>query len=468
MMFVFDDWWRDLRFGLRSLNRTRGLTVVVVTTLALAIAVNGVVMTFVDRLLFATPIGVVDADRVLRVANSWLLQYDQYAQLERNLASLAVAGQSRAIEVSVGSGSEAQPVQARFVTGSYFSVLGTRPVLGRVFHQGEERNSDEAVVLGYRAWHRLFGGEHSVIGTGIRVGDRLRTVVGVAPEGFAGVDSERIEVWLLVLLEIPIIEGRNFARGDYSGGAPVVIVNERLARDVFKGGSALGRCIQFWVEKTCREIVGVVRSVRPTVLRVPGLDIGETDSGSYLPAEQFPDYAQHLLIRTAGDPGPLIGVLRRRLHAVVPNAPYIEIVRLTQYRDQQLHGWQVASILFAAVGLLTLTMATIGIYSVLAFVVRQRTREIGIRLAVGATRRDIAVDALTRGMQPVIIGAGLGLFGAVSAAIAVRSLVFAIAPTDAGTMVAAALVPTLAGLGACLVPSARASRVDPALSLRCE
>jgi ABC-type antimicrobial peptide transport system permease subunit len=124
--------------------------------------------------------------------------------------------------------------------------------------------------------------------------------------------------------------------------------------------------------------------------------------------------------------------------------------------------------MFGAVGLLALTLATIGIYSVLAFVVRQRTREIGIRLAVGATPRDIALDALSTGMKPVLMGAGLGVLGAVSAGIVMRSLVFGIASTDAGTMVLAALVPILAGTGACIIPSASASRVDPALSLRYE
>jgi putative ABC transport system permease protein len=785
--------------------------------------VNGVVITFMDRLLFANPTGVTDAERVLRVPNSWLLKYDQYAQLEQNLTSLAVAAQTGVTDVSLGSGSEAQPAQARIVTGSYFSVLGARPALGRLFHKGEERTSDDAVVLGYRAWRGRFGGAHSIVGSAIRIGDGLHTVIGVAPEGFDGVDPERVEFWLLIrpkrpstgglwlvgrlasgatvaqaeselaalypstapilsdstgrgpqvlslvpvhkgfaarllglntfviclvgaaavlllvacanasgllanrafhrapeiairmhlgagrrhilrqllmeiwllsalagiiavplvywatpllqrvlssplsgsrmrsvfpsmldsadlqqygasllsvrvivamavavlvssalsalaptlyvlrsnlgvwstvrqmtrpsrlhlrsglvslqvaltvvvvaatvlfmrsfdnaaavafgmeldnvlvmnmdvraansskgevrlfaemseqlrsvpqvthvstslsvpigtgrfymaakipgrdwpwragarpagrpfldvvspeyfdLLRIPIIEGRNFERVDHSGGPPVVIVNERAARDVFKGASALGHCVQFWAENTCRQIVGVVGAVRPQVLRVAGVDDGDTDPAFYVPAEQFgPGYSRHLLIRTASDPGPLIGVLRSRLHAIVPNAPYIEIVRLTQYRDQQLHGWRVASMLFTAVGLLALTLATIGVYSVLAFVVRQRTREIGIRLAVGATRRDIARDALSTGLKPVVIGALVGVLGAVSAAGLIRSLVFGIAATDVGSMVTAALVPTLAGLGASIIPAARASRVDPALSLRYE
>src|SRR5689334_23035910 len=98
---LLEDWWRDLRFAGRSLKRAPGLVGVVVMTLAIAIAVNGVVITLVDGLLFNRPISVVDCDRVLRVPNSWLLRYGHYTQLEQNLASLAVAAQSRVTEVSL-------------------------------------------------------------------------------------------------------------------------------------------------------------------------------------------------------------------------------------------------------------------------------------------------------------------------------------------------------------------------------
>jgi putative ABC transport system permease protein len=819
MRLVLDEWWRDVRYNVRSLNRTRSLTGVVIATLALAIAINGMVITFADGLLFSRPIGVADADSVLRIQNSWLLRYDQYVQLEQHLASMTVAGQSSVTEMSLGSGPEAQPVQARVVTGSYFPVLGVVPAVGRLFHQREETSkTDEPVVLGYGAWQRRFGGAPSVIGTTIRIGDGMRTVIGVAPEGFNGIDPDRVEFWLLVepsrpptgglwllgrlrngatgelardellaqypsdvpilraspddapivslapvhedfatrlrrlntlvvclvgaggvlllvacanasgllvnrafhrtgeiairmqlgagkrqilrqiLLEIgllcaiagvvavplvywatpllegilssplrgmrvrslfpamfyglalppngepllnlrvmaamtavvcvssalsalaptlfvlrsnlaewssarpgtqqprslmrsgmvalqvaltvaliaatvlfmrsfhnaasvafgvhldnvlvvnmdlrsanypaervmrlftemsdevrrvpqvthvstslsvPIgagryyvaasipgydtarpgkrgpffeavseeyfellgirpIEGRTFTRADYRGGPPVVIIDETLARRVFKGASALGHCVKFRLEDRCRKIVGVVRPVRHHVLRSVNVD-DETDSAYYVPApsEKY-GAARYLLIRTAGDPNALIGGLRARLHALAPTLPYVEIERLAQYRDQQLHGWRVASTIFGAVGALTLTLAMIGVYSVLAFIVRQRTREIGIRLAIGATREHIAFSALLSGMTPVVIGAGVGVIGAISVAHVLSAVVFGIVPTDAGNVVAAALVPVLAGLAACTIPAVSAARVDPARSLRAD
>jgi hypothetical protein len=130
---MLDAWVRDLRFFMRLLNRTRGLTCVVVTTLALAIAVNGVVIAFVDRLLFANPEHVSETDSLLRISNSWLLRHDQYAHLEQVVTSLALTAQSQLTEVTLGAGPEAQLVPARFVTGTYFSVLGVRPALGRFF-----------------------------------------------------------------------------------------------------------------------------------------------------------------------------------------------------------------------------------------------------------------------------------------------------------------------------------------------
>ena len=117
---------------------------------------------------------------------------------------------------------------------------------------------------------------------------------------------------------------------------------------------------------------------------------------------------------------------------------------------------------------MALILATIAVYAVLAFVVRQRTREIGVRLAVGATPRDIALGALSTGVKPVLIGIGLGMVGALSAATIMRALVFGVAPTDVLSLATAALVPLLTGILASFMPAARAAHVDPAVSLRYE
>jgi hypothetical protein len=262
---------------------------------------------------------------------------------------------------------------------------------------------------------------------------------------------------------------------DDPASPPVVVIDERLAREVFRGEDPLGKCVEFFLDpadprvgrrfKTCRAVIGVVSSVRPRVVRDPGT--GEFDPAFYVPVSQWGG-ARHVVIRTSTHPGPWMATIREQLQRAAPSLPYIRLERLSLYRDQQTHGWRVASALFGVFGVLALMLATAGIYTVLAFMVRQRTVEIGIRLALGATPRDILRMSVFQGMAPVLVGIAAGLAGAAALTRLLASLLFGVSPLDMVAVLGAALLTGLVGWLACLAPAAAASRVDPAVSLRYE
>jgi predicted permease len=295
------------------------------------------------------------------------------------------------------------------------------------------------------------------------------------PAGTARTFTETVSPDYFGLLGLRLSRGRLFTEADHPGSPPVVVIDERLAREVFRGDDPLGKCVEFYFDPAapgrrrpgvCRAVVGVVSSVRPDVVRDPGIDgTGEFDPAFYVPISQWSG-ARHLLIRTSADPGPWMAAIREHLQKAAPSLPHVRLERLSLYRDQQTHGWRVASVLFGVFGVLALVLATAGIYTVLAFMVRQRTVEIGIRLALGATPGDILRMSVVQGMAPVLVGIAGGLAAAAAITRLLESLLFGVSPMDTGAVLGAALLTGLAGWLACLAPAAAASRADPAVSLR--
>jgi len=284
------------------------------------------------------------------------------------------------------------------------------------------------------------------------------------PAGGRGPFREAVSPGYFDLLGIRILQGRGFADSDDSRAEPVVIANDTLVRDVFRDGDPLGRCVRFYGEDSCRRIIGVVSSTRRELVRVPNVDGDRYEPAFYVPVEQRPD-AAHVLIRGGGEATALISALRAALHTAAPSAPYIRIEPLSLYRDQQTHAWRVGSRLFMTFALAALLLAAVGTYALLAFLVKQRTVEIGIRVAIGASPRDIVSMALAAGMYPVLIGVGIGVLGAAALTRMLRSVVFGISPTDALTFAGVLLVVVI-GLAACAIPARNAALIEPASLLR--
>ncbi|MGH7718666.1 MAG: ABC transporter permease [Gemmatimonadaceae bacterium] len=269
-------------------------------------------------------------------------------------------------------------------------------------------------------------------------------------------------------LGIPIRQGRAFTDEDREGGAPVVIINEALARQHWQGESPIGQCIRagsMGPNAPCAEVVGVAANARyADVTQEPGAFF-------YRPLAQRPRMAPPMTVlhlRTTGDPAAVAGAVRRELQGIDTNISFVSVRPLTDLIRPQTLPWRTGTLIFTLFGALGLLLAAVGLYGVLAFLVAQRTREIGVRMALGAQRRDVLALVLGQGTR--LIAAGI-LAGAAGAAIATRlfaSMMYGVSPFDPIVYVLTAAVLAAVGLLAVYVPARRAVAVDPVVALRAE
>lgn len=268
-------------------------------------------------------------------------------------------------------------------------------------------------------------------------------------------------------LGTPVLQGRDFAAGDRVGGRLAAIASRSAARQFFPAGEALGRRVLF--DGVWYEIVGIVEDQRS-----PGAT-EEARPAFYLPLAQLPVPAEYLrgmtlAVRTAGDPLKLAGPVRKAVWELDANLP---IADLQTFEARLAAGTALArsrfnTALLASFAVLAVALALVGIYGVLSWQVNRRTRELGVRMALGALRADLLRLVLTRGL--LLTGAGLaaGLLASVSLTRVLESLLFGVSALDPGTF--ALVVPALGAtaLLACYLPARRASRLDPLAALRDE
>ena len=199
---------QDLRHALRSLAREPGFTFTVAITLALGIGANATMVGLVDRVMFRPPPHVIDPDRLVRLSmtetnpnfGSWTntgLAWPDYILSGQQSAFASAAGYTDGT-LTMGRGPEARPVRATLATASYFTTLGVQPFMGRFFSAEEDKvgGGPAVVVLGHRFWRDRFAANRDVLGQGIHIGSQVFTVIGVTPEGFAGVDLNAAEVFV--------------------------------------------------------------------------------------------------------------------------------------------------------------------------------------------------------------------------------------------------------------------------------
>jgi putative ABC transport system permease protein len=262
-------------------------------------------------------------------------------------------------------------------------------------------------------------------------------------------------------MEIPIVQGRDFGPQDRRDTGGVVIVNEELARRYF-GGNALGERLRVDSEGPFLEIVGIARTVKYRDLREDVLPF------IYIPLAQQYQPDMTLLVRTAGDPAALLGTLRSEMLAVNKDVPVFAVRTMTEQIAGQLAVDRMIAVLLSIFGGIALLLAAIGIYGVMAYAVAQRTREIGIRIALGAERSDILTMIVRRGLTLALMGAGIGLAFAFALTRAVKTLLFGISATDPLTFGAISILLIAVALLASYFPARRATKVDPLVALRYE
>lgn len=260
---------------------------------------------------------------------------------------------------------------------------------------------------------------------------------------------------------IRIVAGRDFNAQDREGSPPVVIVNEEVARRYY-GGNAVGKRLKMGSDAPFSEIVGVTRTAKYRNLREQPLPF------IYIPLGQEYQPGMTLMVRTAGAPAALVGPLRSELRALNKDVPVFSVQLMEERIGGQLAADRMIAVLLSIFAAGALLLAAIGIYGVIGYSVARRTHEIGIRIALGAERRDIMKLIVGQGMVLVGIGAGVGLVLALTLTRVVKSLLFEISATDPLTFGAVALVLVIVALAACYLPARRATKVNPLVALRYE
>jgi putative ABC transport system permease protein len=263
---------------------------------------------------------------------------------------------------------------------------------------------------------------------------------------------------------IPLVKGRDFTAGDRADSPPVAIISETMARQFFPGEDPLGRRIATGGARSASpwiEIVGVARDSKYGSL-------SETPSPVvYLPITQQHETGVTLYVRAAGAaPGALVAQLRHELQSLEPNQPVPNIQTMTETIGASLYAPRMGAWLLTAFGGLALLLASLGVYGVLAFSIARRTREIGIRMALGANRAQVFALVLREGMWLVGIGLAVGLAGGLYASQALKSFLFDVSARDPRTFLLVPALLVVVALLACYLPARRAIRVDPMVALR--
>jgi predicted permease len=267
---------------------------------------------------------------------------------------------------------------------------------------------------------------------------------------------------------IPLLQGREFADGDTANGPRVVIVNEALVRRYFRGENAIGKRIATtkyvngnltWV---WNEIVGVVKTGKYRSLRESAQPF------LYHPFAQGFDPRATLVVETAGDPRPQIPEVRRVIQSLDPALPILESQTMSDYMNVPLFSARLTGALLGVFGALALALAMVGLYGVIAYSVAQRTREIGIRVALGANRRDVLRLVVGEGLKLTLIGTVIGLVVAFAVTRLIQSLLYGLSATDPATFALATILLVTIACMACYLPARTASRVDPMVALKHE
>ena len=263
-------------------------------------------------------------------------------------------------------------------------------------------------------------------------------------------------------LGIPLRQGRAFNDLDRKETKPVAIVNHAMAKHFWPGESPLGKRFHFIGETMLVEVVGEVGDSWQ-------FGVGEDPQPvAYLPITQAYSPFAVLQVRTLGDPKTVLPSVRESVQSIDHNLAFVGVSTIQGLLEQGLWAPRMGALLMGAFGLLALLLATVGIYGVLAFSVAQRTQEVGIRMALGASRASVLAMVVKQGMTLVGIGVGIGILGALGLARLMASLLFGVKASDPLTFVAATLVLGVVALVATYLPARRATSVDPVVALRYE
>jgi putative ABC transport system permease protein len=259
-----------------------------------------------------------------------------------------------------------------------------------------------------------------------------------------------------------ILRGRGFSTTDVKNTPLVMVVSESMAKKLWPNEDALGKCVRVDADTMpCTTVVGIAEDVRRG-------SISETEMHYYMPIAQFHPQEGGVFVRTRGSAESQVDAVRRSLQALMPGASYVTVTPMSTILAPQVRSWRLGAIMFAIFGALALVLAAIGLYSVIAYNVAQRTHEMGVRVALGAQVRDVVSLIVREGLRVVLPGVLLGSLIALAAGKWVAPLLFEVSPKDPPVLIAVIATLTLTAIVASLIPAWRAARVDPNEALRAD
>jgi hypothetical protein len=273
----------------------------------------------------------------------------------------------------------------------------------------------------------------------------------------ARIPASRVAAHYLETLSIPVTSGRSFDERDGPDNNRVVIVNESLARRLWPDQMPIGRTVLIDGEE--REVIGTVRF---------GNRLSQVDSSHdflFLPEEKP---GNRLMVRTTLDVLTMMPILRRELLAIDPEVPISQMLPLTEMVEMTFRSARLAGGVLIFAGALALLLTSIGLYGAFAFAGRQRTREIGIRLALGAQIHEVRKQIITEGLKLAAIGCALGLAGAAASAQLLSAFLYGVSMSDSIILIVAPLLLMTVAFLACWAPARQATKIDPMVALRTE
>jgi predicted permease len=289
----------------------------------------------------------------------------------------------------------------------------------------------------------------------------------VPGENFINVDQRIVGGDYFRTMEIPLLRGRLFTDQDTRTTPRVIVIDDRMAAEIWPQDNPIGKRIRTggmdanpnapWMT-----VIGVVGGVKQYTLD------SDSRSAMYLWHLQSPTRAMNVVVRTRTDPAGLSAVVRKEIRELDPDLPVYNVRSMTTRVEESLARQRFSMTMLTAFAVLALGLATIGIYGVIAYLVSQGTREVGIRMALGATPRGILTRIVRQGLMVAIIGMTIGLIAAFALTPMMRALLFEVRPSDPLTFIAIATLLLLVALVASYIPARRAARIDPMESLRAE
>jgi putative ABC transport system permease protein len=277
------------------------------------------------------------------------------------------------------------------------------------------------------------------------------------------------------VMEIQPVRGRVFSDVDGVTGSPVVIVNESFAKMSWPGQDPLGKRLRL-LARTSGASAGTAAGPQPW-LTVVGIihNIVQSDNSQgardpllYLPYRQLPTREMVIVARTLVPPGNLGETFRREVQALDSDLPVTDLRTLDALLWERTWTWRVYGSMFSIFAAIALLLAAVGLYAVIAHGVNQRTQEIGIRIAMGASKSNILRMVFAQGASQLLIGLAVGVAASVAVTQVLGSLLIGVKPADPVTLVAVAIVLSAAGVLGCGIPARRATKVDPIVALRYE